>query len=329
MSHRDRDDVSRVVITGASSGIGQATAELFARRGATLVLAARNREALEDVAMRCRAAGGEAIAVETDVTDIGSVRALAERASTELGGIDVWVSNVGLGAIGLFHDTPMEAHERVIRTNLVGHMNDAHAAVPIFLRQGRGTFINMISVGGFAAAPFAAAYSASKFGLRGFTESLRAELFQHPDIHVCDVYPGFVDTPGIRHGANYVGRRVSAPPPVLDPWRVAAAILRVADHPKPTTSVGATAIVTRLVHAVSPQTTGRAMARAMTSYFARAERVPVSDGNLYEPSKDAAVVEGGLRSPKQRAAAGLGAGSIAAAAGIVVALRRRRISAHG
>jgi short-subunit dehydrogenase len=271
MTHRDRDDVSRVVITGASSGIGQATAELFARRGATLILAARNRAALEEVAMRCKAAGGEAIAVETDVTDIGSVRALA--------------------------DTPMEAHERVIRTNLVGHMNDAHAAVPIFLRQGRGTFINMISLGGFAAAPFAAAYSASKFGLRGFTESLRAELFEHPDIHVCDVYPGFVDTPGIRHGANYVGRRVSAPPPVLDPWRVAAAILRVADHPKPTTSVGVTAIVTRLVHAVSPQATGRAMARAMTSYFARAEQVPLSDGNLYEPSKDAAVVEGGLRSP--------------------------------
>src|ERR1700712_3155585 len=106
MTHRDRDDVSRVVITGASSGIGQATAELFARRGATLILAARNRAALEEVAVRCKAAGGEAIAVETDVTDIGSVRALA--------------------------DTPMEAHERVIRTNLVGHMNDAHAAVPIF-----------------------------------------------------------------------------------------------------------------------------------------------------------------------------------------------------
>src|ERR1700712_737953 len=169
MSHRDRDDVARVVITGASSGIGQATAELFARRGAKLVLAARNREALEEVAGRCRAAGGEAIAVPTDVTDVDAVRALADRAFTELGAIDVWLSNVGLGAIGLFQDTPIEAHEQVIRTNLIGHMNDAHAVLPIFLKQDSGTFINMISLGGFAAAPFATAYSASKFGLRGFS----------------------------------------------------------------------------------------------------------------------------------------------------------------
>jgi short-subunit dehydrogenase len=315
---------ARVVITGASSGIGQATAELFARRGAKLVLAARNREALEEVASRCRAAGGEAIAVPTDVTDVDAVRALADRAFTELGAIDVWLSNVGLGAIGLFQDTPIEAHEQVIRTNLIGHMNDAHAVLPIFLKQDSGTFINMISLGGFAAAPFATAYSASKFGLRGFTEALRAELADHPNIHVCDIYPGFVDTPGIRHGANYVGRKVSAPPPVLDPWRVAATILRVADNPKPTTSIGATAILTRFLHTVSPTLTGRAMAGFMKFYFSRAEHVPRSDGNLFEPSTDAAIVEGDIRSTKQRVAAGVGAGSVAAAAASVTALKLRK-----
>jgi short-subunit dehydrogenase len=267
MSHHDQERPCKVVITGASSGIGQAAAELFARRGAHVVLAARNSDALEQVAARCREAGGEATVVQTDVTDIEAVRALADKASTKLGGIDVWVSNVGLGAVGRYQDTPMEAHERVIRTNLIGHMNDAHAVLPIFLAQGNGTFINMISLGGFAAAPFAAAYSASKFGLRGFAESLRAELADQPHIHVCDIYPGFVDTPGIRHGANYVARRLSAPPPVLDPWRVAAAILRVADHPRPTTSVGVTAILTRMMHAVSPTLTGRALGRFMARLF--------------------------------------------------------------
>ena len=296
---------ARVVITGASSGIGQATAELFARRGAKVVVAARNLDALDEVAERCRAAGGDATAVQTDVTDVAAVRALAERAVAELGGIDVWVSNVGVGAIGRYQDTPMEAHERVIRSNLIGHMNDAHAVVPIFLRQGHGTFVNMISLGGFAAAPYAAAYSASKFGLRGFAEALRAELAEHPAIHVCDVYPGFVDTPGIRHGANYVGRRLSAPPPVLDPWRVAAAIVRVAASPRPTTMVGSTAVMTRLMHAVAPNLTARSLGRFMSAYFQRAERVSTSEGNVFEPSTDAAVVDGGLRSPRQRAAAAL------------------------
>ncbi|MFS0900466.1 SDR family oxidoreductase [Mycolicibacterium litorale] len=324
MPHRDAPHPPRVVITGASSGIGQATAELFARRGAHLVVAARNLEALEEVAARCRAAGGQATAVRTDVTDAGAVRALAEKAVAELGAIDVWVSNVGVGAVGRYEDTPIEAHEQVIRSNLIGHMNDAHAVLPVFSRQGTGTFINMISLGGFSAAPFAAAYSASKFGLRGFAEALRAEVADRPGIHICDVYPGFVDTPGIRHGANYVGRRLSAPPPVLDPRRVAAAIVRVAHDPRPTTVVGVAAVMTRVVHAASPALTTRALARFMSAYFQRAEPVSTSDGNLFEPSADAAVVEGGLRSPRQRAAAGVTAGVATAVGGFLFARTRLR-----
>jgi short-subunit dehydrogenase len=325
LTRKHRDEPLRVVITGASSGIGQATAELFARRGAQIYLAARNAEALEKVATRCKVAGGTATAVRTDVTEIDDVRVLANRAVADLGAIDVWVSNVGPGAIGRYQDTPMEAHDQVVRTNLIGHMNDAHAVLPIFRQQGEGTFVNMISLGGFAAAPYAVAYSASKFGLRGFTEALRAELAEHPHIHVCDVYPGFVDTPGLRHGANFVGRRISSPPPVLDPWRVAAAIVRLADHPRPTTSVGAAATLTRLPHALSPGLTTRALGRFMTAYFQRAEPVLTSAGNLFEPSPDAAVVDGGLRSPKKRAAAGIMTGSAAAAAGFAI-LKRHELS---
>jgi short-subunit dehydrogenase len=309
----DRRQPLRVVITGASSGIGQATAERFARSGAKLVLAARNAQALEVVAGRCADAGGRATVIPTDVADIDSVRTLADKARSALGGIDVWVSNVGLGAVGRYQETPMESHDRVVRTNLIGHMNDAHAVLPIFLEQQRGTFINMISLGGFAAAPFAAAYSASKFGLRGFSEALRGEVADHPGIHICDVYPGFVDTPGLRHGANYVGRRISAPPPVISPGRVAAVIVRLADKPKPTTLVGVTSVLTRFVHALNPTGTARTTARLMAKYFERAERVPTSDGNLFEPSADAAVITGGLRSPKKRAVAGVALGSVAGA----------------
>ncbi|MGE2836206.1 SDR family oxidoreductase [Mycobacterium sp. SMC-4] len=311
----------RVVITGASSGIGQATAELFAAHGAHLMLAARNAEALEQVADACRAAGGRATAVPTDVTDSGAVQELAQRAVTELGGVDVWFSNVGVGAVGRYLDTPIAAHHRVVESSLLGHMNDAHAAVPIFIEQGHGVFINMISLGGFAAAPFAAAYSAAKFGLRGFAEALRAELAAHPHIHICDVYPGFVDTPGLRHGANYVGRRISAPPPVLDARRVAAAIVRLADKPKPTTTIGVSAVLTRATHVVAPAAMTRAMARLMDIYFRRAEWVGTSDGSIFEPVPDAAVIDGGLRKPGRRAA-GVALAALAGATGLAAATRR-------
>ncbi|MBC9179054.1 SDR family oxidoreductase [Pseudoroseomonas ludipueritiae] len=309
-----------VVITGASSGIGQATAEAFARDGARLVLAARGERALEEVAARCRSLGADVIAVPTDVTDPEAVERLAVRARGFGGRIDVWVSNVGVGAVGRYHDTPMRAHEQVIRANLLGHMHDAHAAIPHFLRQGRGIFINMISLGGFAAAPFAAAYSASKFGLRGFSEALRAELADHPGIHVCDVYPAFIDTPGLRHGANYTGRALSAPPPVYDARRVAAAIVRLSHAPKPTTTVGWVADATRLAHLLAPNWTTRLMARFMAAYFRRARGAPVTDGNLFAPPADGGRIDGGLRSSRQRM---LGLGLLAGCALVLVSLDRR------
>ncbi|WP_103174872.1 SDR family oxidoreductase [Paracoccus sp. SY] len=321
---RTRISGSTVVITGASSGIGQATAEAFARQGACLVVVARDRDTIEAVAQDCRDLGARAIAIAADVTDASAMAEVAREAVGFGGTIHVWVSNVGTGAVGAFHEVPLEAHHQVIRTNLVGHMNDAHAVLPIFLRQGHGVFINMISLGGFAAAPFAAAYSASKFGLRGFSEALRGELVHHKNIHICDVYPSFVDTPGIFHGANYTGRQLSAPPPVLDARRVAKAILDLALRPKPTTMIGAPTALLRLGHAVSPELTTRAMALFLESYFRRAPRAATGSGNLFHPPHKAGGIDGGLRSPAQRSALtglALGLGALAVAG---VALRRRR-----
>jgi short-subunit dehydrogenase len=301
---------STVVIMGASSGIGQATAEAFARRGVKLVLAARSEPALKAVAETCRTIGAEALVVPTDVTDAAAVKALAERALEFGGRIDVWVSNVGIGAVGNFHETPIEAHERVIRANLIGHFNDAHAVLPIFLRQDRGTFINMISVAGYVSVPYAASYSASKAGLKAFSEALRGELVNRPNIHVCDIYPTFVDTPAMSHAGNYVSRKLTAPPPVIDARRVAEAIVQAAESPRTTVLVGEGSQLIRLGGTVVPNLASRALAAVMRSYFGRADRVETSSGNLFSPSAGINGIDGGLRSPEQRAVATIAAGVV-------------------
>ena len=289
-----------VVLTGASSGIGHATALAFARAGAHLVLAARGPEALDKVAAECVLLDAQALAVPTDVTDADAMQALASAAIQRFGRIDVWINNVGIGAVGAFDATPMEAHERVIAANLLGHMNGAHAVLPHFRKRGRGTLINMISSGGWVPAPYAAAYTASKFGLRGFSEALRAELASLPDVHVCEVYPTFVDTPGMFHGANYTGKRLRPPPPVLDPRTVAHAMVALSRAPRDVTAIGSMAIPGRLAHAVAPGLTAR-LARWLTDRaLERADPAPITNGNLFEPSR-VHTIDGGYRTLAVRA----------------------------
>ncbi|HUD95822.1 SDR family oxidoreductase [Sphingobium sp.] len=293
---------SRIVITGASSGIGQATAEAFAARGGKLVLAARDRLALDEVAENCRRAGAQVLTLSLDVADAPAVRELARAARAFCGTIDLWFSNVGVGAVGKYVDVPAEAHERTIRSNLIGHMNDAHAVLPIFIAQGRGIFVNMISLGGLASTPFSAAYGASKFGLRGFTEALRAELSDWPDIHICDVYPAFIDTPAIRHAGNYTGKALSAPSMILDPRSVAATILALADRPRNSVYLGLPTWAARLGHWIAPSWPSRIAKAMFERYFAQADGAPPAAGNLFDPPEGGRGIDGGFRQPmpKQR-----------------------------
>ncbi|MEC7933143.1 MAG: SDR family oxidoreductase [Pseudomonadota bacterium] len=308
------------VITGGSSGIGQATAQAFAAQGWNLVLAARSESDLETVAAECREAGAEVLVVPTDVGDAAAVQALAARAQAFGGGIDLWFSNVGVGAVGKFLDVPIATHEQIIRSNLIGHMNDAHAVLPLFIAQGHGVFVNMISLGGFAAAPFAVAYSASKFGLKGFSEALRAELADYPDIHLCDVYPSFVDTPALRHAGNYTGKALSAPPPLLDARLVAKAVVALADRPRDSVILGSPSWAARLGHFLSPSLSARGAKAAFERYFAQADPVAVTDGNVLAPPGDGARIDGGLRSPQAQRAGGKVAVASLLAAGVLGAV---------
>lgn len=325
---RWRDEVT--LVTGASSGIGRATALAFAQRRARLVLAARGVQALERVAAQCARLGAQAIAVPTDVTDPKAVRALAGAALRRFGGIDVWINNVGVGAVGRFEATPMEAHRRVLETNLLGHMHGAHAVLPHFRSQRSGVLINMVSLGGWVATPYAGAYTASKFGLRGWSAALRSELSDLPGVHVCDVCPTVVDTPGLRHGANFTGRKLAPPPAALvDPDAVALAIVRLARRPRPTLWLGAGATAGRLAQFAAPETTGRIGKWAADRALARAERAPVTQGNLFDASRHPAV-HGGFRAPvkpKTKIALGLGLALVGAlAVGLALATREREPS---
>lgn len=286
-----------VVITGASSGAGRAAAIEFARHGAKIVLASRNIEALDDVEKQCREMGALALAVQTDVTDAAAMQKLTAIANEFGGSIDIWINNAGVLAAGGFTETPIEVHDQVIRTNLMGYLHGAYAVLPYFKAQKYGTFINNISVGGWIPVPYGVAYSASKYGLRGFAEALRGELINYKHIHVCNLFPAFLDSPGIQHAANYTGRVLRPAPPVYDPQRLARTMVSVAMRPKKATTVGSVATFIRLANSLFPGITRAVTAKTIEAYIKNADRVAETSGNLFDTVDYGTSIHGGWNSP--------------------------------
>ncbi len=315
-----------VVVTGASSGAGRAAALEFARNGSKLVLAARRIDALNELVTECKELGATAIAVQTDVTDSLAMKKLAEAAFAFGGRIDIWINNAGVMAAGGFTDTPIEVHEQVIKINLMGYIHGAYAVLPFFKKQQSGILINNISIGGYYPTPYAVGYSASKFGLRGFSEALKGELSSWPDIYVCDLYPAFLDTPGIQHAANYTGKMLQPAPPVYDPQKVGRAMIRLAKYPRRSLKVGAVAYILHLGYFIMPGVMRSVTAKVMKTYLKQAQPTPATSGNIFTPLEFGTSIHGGWdKTPdrkKQSIKAALAVGGLAASFLFIRLLRK-------
>jgi short-subunit dehydrogenase len=228
---RPRDLAGRVVVvTGASSGIGAATAVACGRAAMRVVLAARRRERLAAVAAAVEGAGGEARVVPTDVADEAAVHALVDGTVSAWGRLDVLVNNAGVGILATVEQTAGAEFERLVRVNYLGAVHAVLAALPHMRRQGSGHVVSVASVIGKRASPFRAAYVASKFALVGFSEALRMEL-RGSGIDVTCVCPigtatEFHDVEVNRLGVSGRGG------PIQSPEHVARAIVRALRRPR-------------------------------------------------------------------------------------------------
>ena len=297
---RLRDQV--IVITGASSGIGLATAELAAERGAAVVLNARNEMDLRKTIDRIRERGGRATYLVGDVADDETMDRLAQRAIDEFGGFDTWVNNAGVGIYGRLDEMTMADKRRLFDVNFWGVVNGCRSAVR-HLRERGGAIINIGSVASDRAIPLLGIYAASKHAVKGYTDSLRMELEEaRAPIAVTLVKPSSINTPFIEHARNYMESEPEYGPPVYAPEEVARAILRCAEHPTRDITVGGGGRAMAVMGAVAPRLTDVYMEQAMFSAQKRDEPLDSARGgrahagdSLESPSRD-----GRRRGPTRR-----------------------------
>jgi short-subunit dehydrogenase len=319
---------SIVVVTGASSGIGRATALAFATRGSAVVLAARRQPALNEVARKCESAGGQALAVPTDVSDFKAVDELARRAVQRFGRIDVWVNAAAVTLFAPFLEAPLEDIRRVLEVNVIGYVHGAKAALPYMKEQGAGVIVNVSSIVGVVPQPYTHAYSMSKAAVKVLSESLRQELMlegsRSRKIKVASVLPATIDTPFFNHTANYTGREVKAMPPVYTPERVARTIVNLVRVPRREVVVGPMGRNLVLQAKLTPGLAGRAMAvQVDKAHLSRTKPAPASEGNLYVPAPGTGSLHGEWNG-RRRTAVRRTVSAGAAVGGTVLAVRRRR-----
>ncbi len=264
-----------VVVTGASAGVGRAVARAFGQEGARVGLIARTREALEDAAREIERAGGEALVLPLDVADPGAVQKAADEVVARWGRIDVWVNDAMVSVFSPVKEMKPEEYRRVTEVDYLGYVHGTKAALKHMLPRDEGHVIQIGSALVYRSIPLQSAYCASKAAIRGFTDSLRCELF-HDQSHVklSMVQLPAVNTPQFDVVRSRLPNHPQPVPPIFQPEVIARAVLYVADHPTRELWVGWSAVKAILGQKVIPGLLDRYLGRM--GYSAQQTDEPVS-----------------------------------------------------
>lgn len=274
-----------VVVTGASAGIGRATARAFGRAGARVALLARGREGLEAARREIEADGGRAFVVTADVADFGQVEAAAETVERELGPIDVWVNNAMATIFSPFVEIPPEEYKRATEVTYLGTVHGTLAALKRMRARDRGTIVQVGSALAYRAIPLQSAYCGAKFAVRGFTDSLRSELLHDRSrVRLTMVQLSAFNTPQFDWSRSHIPKRAQPVPPIFQPEIAADAIVSASQHPRREMWVGFPAVKTILAQKIAPGPLDRLLARM--GYDGQITDEPERPGrpdNLYAP----------------------------------------------
>ncbi|QJR81668.1 SDR family NAD(P)-dependent oxidoreductase [Alteromonas pelagimontana] len=295
----DKEDVKNktIVIVGASSGIGRGAAIELAKLGANVVVAARRSELLDELVEEIKQNQGNAIAVTADVSEREDISKLEREAIYHYNHIDVWINNVGVGALGYFWDIPLDVHERLVDVNLKGLLYGSHVALKHFIKRKKGILINVGSVDSEVPVALQNTYAATKSAVLSISSSISEELrlAGYEDcIDVATIMPWAVDTPWWTHAANYSGHapRMTKPD---DAKLVVDEIVKACTDPEVKMPVGGKAKASNLSHHLFPQMTNKMTASLAQKESHKGENVADTTGALFSPMQEGRGVDGDLR----------------------------------